>query len=437
MNTLRRAFLVLAAGGIGVQLLSAAPPPRLGGAGGGTTVADDSAHAYGRAAANLEPGHWTRLRAGKLLFVQTWLPAGSGQAEREGLGPLFNARSCEACHFQNGRGRLPDDALREQPALLFRLGLSTGEPEPRYGGQLQDQAVPPARPEGRGQVSLVKLSGRYPDGRPYTLQRPEVRLTGLRAGALAAGTRVSARIPSSLVGLGLLQAIPTADVVARADPEDADGDGVSGRPHWVTRAGAAVPALGRFGWRAAHPTLAAQIEGALREDMGLTVAGDASAAEVSAEQVERLVFYLSLLGVPERRGAEDPEVRRGEALFARVGCAACHTPAFTTGGADLPELAGQEVHPYTDLLLHDMGDELADGLPDDGGAGREWRTPPLWGLGRLGEVSGEVRLLHDGRARRAEDAILWHGGEGRRARDAFAALDARSRASLLRFLESL
>ena len=438
MNILRRAFVVLAAGGLGVPLLFAAATPRPGGAGGATTVTDDTAHAYGRAAANLEPGHWTRLREGKMLFVRSWRPAGSGQAEGEGLGPLFNARSCEACHFQNGRGRLPDDPLRGEPALLFRLGLATGGPEPRYGGQLQDQAVPPARPEGRGQVSLLTLHGRYPDGLPYVLQRPEVQLTGLRDGALASGTRVSTRMPPSLVGLGLLQAIPAADIVARADAGDTDGDGVSGRPHWVTPAGAAGPALGRFGWRAAHPTLVAQIGGALREDMGLTTAGGASPVpEVSAGQVERIAFYLSLLGVPERRGADDPEVRRGEALFGRVGCSACHTPAFTTGGADLPELAGQEVHPYSDLLLHDMGDALADGLPDDGGAGREWRTPPLWGLGRLGEVSGEVGLLHDGRARRAEEAILWHGGEGRRARDAFAALDARSRASLLRFLESL
>ena len=229
MSILRPAFFAFAAAVAGVRLLSAAAPAPAGGAGGATTIADDTAHAYGRAAANLEPGHWTRLREGKLLFVRTWLPAGSGQPEREGLGPLFNAASCEACHFQNGRGRLPDDPLRGEPALLFRLGLATGGPEPRYGGQLQDQAIAPALPEGRAEVSLVKQGGRYPDGRPYVLERPQVRLSGLRAGALAPGTKVSTRISSSLVGLGLLEAIPARAIVARADPNDANRDGVSAR----------------------------------------------------------------------------------------------------------------------------------------------------------------------------------------------------------------
>jgi CxxC motif-containing protein (DUF1111 family) len=357
-------------------------------------VADASSHAFGRAVANLHRERWSLLRSGKELFVRRW--------EAPLLGPLHNAVSCAGCHFLDGRGGPGGEA-----PVLLRLSVpgpgGRPLPEPRYGGQLQDRAVAGARPEAAVFLEWKERKGRYPDGSPYLLRRPRWRLEQLAHGQLDPATRLSPRIPPTLVGLGLLVGVP------------------AGAP-------------GRFGWKGSEATLLGQVTRALQEDLGLS--------ELGAEEPRRLAAYVRLLGVPARRGIDRPEVRRGEVLFQRIGCAGCHLPELRTDpAASLPELAGQTIYPYTDLRLHDLGPDLADlrrdGRPDRAPSSRAWRTAPLWGLGLLHTVTGEVRLLHDGRARNPEEAILWHGGEARPAREGFQKLPAADRAGVLAFLESL
>lgn len=411
-----------------------------------------SPNAYGHALANLEHAHWAELRDGKAIFLTTWVAPGRAAAEharrgpgaqvRDGLGPTFNATSCEDCHFRDGRGGLPRDprdpgAMAPPPRLVKLAGPSGLGAEPSFGFQLQDRALPPAAPEGRLELAFRAVTGHYPDGSAYDLQAPEL---AIRA-PLAPGTRTSLRSPPSLIGLGLLEAVPDAALLALADPDDADHDGISGRVNRVRdRTGAEV--IGRFGWKASQPSLWLQNATALREDLGVSTPAfpDPGFAppELAAADLERLTRYTRLLGPPERRDTGDPEVVRGAELFATSGCAGCHRPQLTTGAVtDLPELAHQTIAPYSDLLLHDLGDALADDRPDGDATGREWRTAPLWGLGLLRVVTGDVRLLHDGRARSAEEAILWHGGEAQAARDRFTRLARADRAALLRFLASL
>jgi CxxC motif-containing protein (DUF1111 family) len=258
-------------------------------------------------------------------------------------------------------------------------------------------------------------------------------------------------MPPPLVGLGLLEAIPEDAVVARADPDDGDGDGISGRVHVVADPESGAPRLGRFGWKAAQATLRHQAAAAFRADMGVTSrvfpepdCGSAQAGcggrgvEVRNGDLDDLAAYLALLGMQARRDADDPVVERGEDLFAEAGCAGCHTPSLvTTPFHPLAELRSQTIQPYTDLLLHDMGPGLAATLPEGNASGSEWRTPPLWSIGLTREVSGGEAYLHDGRARTLAEAILWHGGEGRRARNAFAAMSAPDQEALLAFLRSL
>ena len=432
-------------------------------------AAAQSPNAYGHALANLEHAHWNELRDGKAIFLTTWVRPGTAAAERairgpgsqvrDGLGPQFNATSCEACHFRDGRGGPPLDLRGPRPAgvpappppRLLRLGLVglDGQlvAEPRYGLQLQDHALPPIAPEAQLQVAFHAIDGHYPDGAAYALQAPDITVRELAHGPLASGTRSSLRSPPSLIGLGLLEAVPNAEFLALADPDDADHDGISGRTHRVRDPRTGVHALGRFGWKASQPSLWLQNATALREDLGVTtpvfpdapsISLVAAAPELDAADLERLTRYTRLLGPPSRRDLGDPDVLRGEQLFTTTGCATCHHPQLTTGDVtDLPELAHQTITPYTDLLLHDLGDGLADDRPDGEATGREWRTAPLWGLGLLRIVTGDVRLLHDGRASSPEEAILWHGGEAQGARDRFTRLARRDRAALLRFLAAL
>ena len=406
---LASAAAVMAAAGAPLSSL----PPSVQ-SGGDTTVTDASQHAFGRALANLHRERWPLLRSGKKLFVRRW--------PTPPLGPLHNAGSCEGCHFFDGRGG-PDGGA----PVLLRLGIpgpgGRRLPEPRYGAQLQDRAVAGARAEGSISLQWEEMRGRYPDGAPYRLRRPRWHLERLAFGPLHRAVRVSPRIPPSLVGLGLLEAVPEATLRSHADPGDANGDGIAGRL-----------GPGRFGWKAGEPNLQDQVTRALAEDLGLS--------ELSGGEARRLTAYVQLLAVPARRGLDRPEVRRGEALFEQTGCTGCHLPELRTAPtASFPELADQTIRPYTDLLLHDLGRDLADlrrnGRPDRAPSSRAWRTAPLWGLGLLGTVTGEVRLLHDGRARTPEEAILWHGGEARRSLKRFRALPAADRRALLSFLDSL
>lgn len=422
--------------------------------GGSTTVFDSSHNAFGHGLGNMERSRWMQLREGKRLFMRDWAAHSPGMA-----GPLSNASGCGACHFKDGRGRPLPDPGPEAP-LLVRLSVPspdspTGSLEPVYGGQLNDQAAPGVPAEGTVEVSYVRLMGRYADGTPYTLRKPSYRITGLAYGPLAPQAMLSPRIPAPVFGLGLLEAIAEDAIVARADPEDRDGDGVSGRPNRVFSVRTGEAALGRFGWKANQPSLEQQVASAFSEDLGLTSplypernctarqqscrsSSEAQGPELTQHQLERTTLYLRLLAVPARRDAAAPAVRRGEALFQQLGCATCHQPVFKTGEvSDIPELSQQTIRPYTDLLLHDMGPELADGRPDSEASGSEWRTPPLWGLGLLEVVNRQLRLLHDGRALSFEEAVLWHGGEAAAARERFEKLERPEREALIAFLRSL
>jgi CxxC motif-containing protein (DUF1111 family) len=417
--------------------------------GGATTVFDTSHNAFGRALANLAPGRWKLMREGKALFAKDWAARGKGAA-----GPLSNAVSCTSCHFKDGRGHPPRELGAEAPHLL-RLSIPSGDPDPVYGWQLNDRAVPGIPAEGTVEVTWSEVAGRYPDGTAYALRKPLHRATGLAYGPLDSRILISPRVPTPVFGLGLLEAVPEEAILALADPDDSNGDGVSGRPNRIPSARTGRAVLGRFGWKASQPTVEQQIARAYSEDLGLTSSPYSESTctphqkecravpasgepEISDHELKRTALYIRLLAVPARRDWTEPAVLRGKTLFAQTGCAACHYPALKTGEVpDLPELSGQTLRPFTDFLLHDMGDDLADGRPDGEATGREWRTPPLWGLGLLEAVNRQVRLLHDGRARSVEEAILWHGGEAAGSRDRFKKLDAAEREALLRFLRSL
>ena len=431
--------------------------------GGDTTVVSTNRNSFGLAAANLSRLERRTFEVGDSFFSQNWVTAPASTEARDGLGPTFNALSCSSCHTLDGRGQPPADADDGERGLLFRLSVPGADadtggplPEPSYGGQLQDRAILGVPAEGRFTISYDVIHGAYGDGEPYSLLSPRYHFTDLAFGPMRADTMVSPRIAPAVFGVGLLEAIPEADILALADPEDGDGDGISGRANrvWDARRGAA--ALGRFGWKANAPTVEQQVAGAFLGDIGITSplfpddncpAGQAAcraaphggAPEIPQARLDKTVFYNRTLAAPAMRDAEDPQVRQGAVLFRQAGCAQCHTPQHTTAadGRGIAALGGQTILPYTDLLLHDMGAGLADNRPDFLADGREWRTPPLWGLGLIENVNGHTRLLHDGRARGIAEAILWHDGEGLAAREAFRNMSRAGRAALLRFLESL
>ena len=342
-------------------------------------------------------------------------------APSTGLGPIFNNVSCASCHSGDGRGRLSNS--------LQRIGTPAEDMLRRLGGpQIQDKAI-----------------------------------SGAEFETLPAGVPVSLRLPPPVFGAGLIDAIADATILSRADPDDLNGDGISGRPNWVTpldfsppnaRTNAAGQRIGRFGRKAQTSTLLEQTVEAYHQDMGITsdfrprennnplssVPADAADRvvdpEISPATVLAVVHYLRTLA-PPRPGNDTDQRREGRALFATVGCAGCHVSSMQTGPTEIAALSNQSVELYSDLLLHDMGDALADDRPDGGANGREWRTTPLWGLRLMRQfLDGQALLMHDGRARTVEDAVMVHGGEAKKARDAFAALTPSQRRALIDFVES-
>lgn len=429
----------------------------LGPLGGGGTVADTSRDAFGFPSPLLAASERRAFAVGNALFRANWVAAPASAKGLDGLGPLFNARSCSSCHARDGRSRPPEHEGDERHGLLVRIGVRVpGEPDrdhPRYGGQVQDDAIAGVQPELRVAIEWLASSGRYGDGEPFELLAPSYRLQEPADGPLGDDVVLGGRVAPQLVGLGLLEAIPDAALEALADPDDRDGDGVSGRLHRLGD-GPDAP-IGRCGWKATQPTVHTQTAGAFVHDMGITSpdhphepmptvqhervhAANGGEPEIDAAKLGRVVFYTRTLAVPAQRGADDPEVRDGHARFRSFGCAACHIETFVTGPVAFHErFAGQTIHPFTDLLLHDLGEALADQKRDGDARPGEWRTPPLWGLGLLEKVSGHERLLHDGRARGIAEAILWHGGEALAARERFRLAPASERRQLLAFLRSL
>lgn len=422
------------------------------------TVRSTGATAFGQGMEALTNDERRAFAVGNSFFNQNWVTAPASTEARDGLGPLFNAQSCSSCHFEDGRAQPPTSVDDPERGLLFKLSAvdedgSVG-PHPTYGSQFQDRSIRGVPAEGTVAIEVVEEPGRYPDGEAYSLGRPVYTLRDAD-GAELDDVLVSPRIAPAMFGVGLLEHVPEATILAAADPDDADGDGISGRAHLVPDPATGQQVLGRFGWKAATPTVRAQTVAAAANDIGITsdevpdqpcterqaaclAAPGGGEPEIAPSTVDRIVFYSRTLAVPARRDVGEPATAAGEAAFAEVGCASCHTPELKTGDdADIDALNGQVIRPYTDLLLHDLGPGLADERPDGDATGREWRTAPLWGIGLVETVNGHTRFLHDGRARDLEEAILWHGGEADASRRAFEALSAADRRALLTFLASL
>jgi len=421
--------------------------------------------AFSQFSANLDFARQLDFKVGDGIFRKQWVSSPSSTKSSDGLGPLFNARACQNCHLKDGRGRppLPGETA---VSMILKLSLPPSVPgdgplEPVYGGQLQTFAVQGLAAEGQVAIDYAPMPVRLADGRTVSLRKPAYRITDLGYGPMHPAVQTSPRVAPPMIGMGLLELIPEADILARADPDDRDGDGIRGIAQIGWSRVREREMLGRFGWKAGTPTIADQTAAAFANDMGLSTpplrisAGDcmpaqtqcleapngndeAEGIEVTQKMFDLVVFYARNLAVPGRIDAQKPKVLEGKRLFAEIGCAACHTPRHVTGNDPVqPHLSGQTIFPYTDLLLHDMGDGLADGRPEGRASGRHWRTAPLWGIGLTKTVSGHSLLLHDGRARDLLEAVLWHGGEAQAARDRVVGLDATKRAALIAFLESL
>jgi CxxC motif-containing protein (DUF1111 family) len=406
--------------------------------GGDTTVDDRTSNAFSLPAANLTAAALAEHQSGDVGFEAVFV---RGPAPiNPGLGPLYNHNACAACHNRDGRG-LPSFAAPGSQALV-RISVSDGTPPvpgapvpvPGLGGQLQDHGVFGVTPEIAIDLAWREVPGAYGDGEPYLLRAPAVTLTRADGTALPPSILTSLRQAPAVFGLGLLEAIPDDALVAAEDPDDRDGDGVSGRANRVWDVDAGAVRLGRFGHKAGQPSLVQQAAAAYANDMGVTSRRFDGEVEVADETIAATAFYTATLGVPARAPGD---VAAGEARFADFGCAACHTPVQHTGDHPAPAVADQTFAPYTDLLLHDLGDGLADGRPEFAADGREWRTPPLWGLGLVQTVLPNASYLHDGRARTVAEAILWHGGEAEAARERFRTAPAGDRRALLAFLSAL
>lgn len=418
--------------------------------GGETTVEAAGPDAFTRLAANAPAERRRDFTLGSRLFAIAWAPFPNPVKIFDGLGPTFNSDSCAGCHALNGRGRPPDVPGGTMGSMLVRLSGEDGAPHPDYGDQLNDRAIAGGIPEGRAIIEYDEVGGTYGDGTPYTLLRPRLAFADLAFGPLD-GALTSPRVAPAVIGLGLIEAVPEATLMGLEDPDDKDGDGISGR---INRLDAAR-AIGRFGWKANVADLRRQTAAAAIGDMGLTTSlfphqncppAQAACREAESEEgleisdafLDRIVTAMRTVAVPAQRNPKNPEVIAGFEAFRRFGCDACHIPTLMTDGTTpLPELRNQTFHPFTDLLLHDMGEGLADGRPDHDASGSEWRTPPLWGLGLVPTVNGHARLLHDGRARGFAEAILWHGGEAESAREAFRNAAEAERDALVAFLSSL
>lgn len=433
--------------------------------------------AFSHSSANMSFERELDFKIGNGLFKRLWVSAPSSTTSADGLGPLFNARSCQRCHLKDGRGHPPASAEDSAVSMFLRLSippqteeqralLASGRasvvPEPTYGGQLQDLAIRGHKAEGRMRIRYQEEPVTLADGTVVRLRRPSYDIVKLGYGPLHPEAMLSPRVAPPMIGLGLLEAVYEQDIESWADPEDRDGNGISGRVNRVWDDRRQSLALGRFGWKAGQPTLQQQSAHAINGDIGISAptmtapAGDCTAAqpvcleapdgntaqhdglEASAEMMELITFYSRNLAVPARRDLDDPQVLAGKQVFYDSGCAGCHRPKFVTRRDSLgPEQSFQLIWPYSDMLLHDMGAGLADHRPEGQASGREWRTAPLWGIGLTETVNGHTQFLHDGRARSLLEAILWHGGEAKASRQKVVALPKEKREALLAFLRSL
>jgi CxxC motif-containing protein (DUF1111 family) len=431
-----------------------------GGVNGSTSVLGDEA--FGTEVKNLTTDEQNAFVVGNSLFRSNWVIAPSSVQSLDGVGPILNAISCGSCHFKDGRAKPPASPTEALNGLLFRLsidGLGTHGaplPDPNYGGQLQDKAIMGVEPEAQVKVSYEEITGNYADGTPYSLRRPVYEFYNLKYGALPPSVKYSPRIAQQVMGLGLLENVAESDILSIADENDANKDGISGRANRVWDASQQKTVMGRFGWKANEPTVRQQTAGAFNGDMGITSSlfpndhltpiqqqlyanvPNGGTPELTDEQLRKITTYIQSLAVPIRRNVNTPSVIQGKNLFIQLQCQSCHRMEMTTSNlSSIGALNNQKIRPYTDLLLHDMGNDLADNRPDFLATGTEWRTPPLWGIGLIKNINKHTFLLHDGRARNIEEAILWHGGEGEKSKNEFKKLSKTERDAVIAFLESL
>ena len=444
--------------------------------GAATTKAIVNGDAFSHFSTNLTFAEEEEFKLGNALFRKLWVSSPSSTQASDGLGPLFKARACQSCHLKDGRGHPPEGAA-DATSMFLRLARPARTEQERemiarhevlnfpditYGEQLQDLAVPGLKAEGEMVISYEETPVTLADGKTVSLRKPSYSAANLNYGPLEADVTLSPRIAPQMIGMGMIQAIHDADLLARADPDDADGDGISGRPAIVRDHRTGKIRLGRFGLKAQNASVRDQSSSAFVGDLGISNPdapfhhGDCTDAQTDClarangvqerlgdteapdPVLDLVTFYSENLAVPARRNPGDRDVLKGKELFYRSGCTGCHTPKFVTRrDAGNKAHAFQLIWPYSDFLLHDMGEGLSDGQQVGIANGREWRTPPLWGIGLTQTVNQHTFFLHDGRARNLTEAILWHGGEAQAARDAFASFDTAERAALLAFLESL
>lgn len=417
-----------------------------------------------------------KFKLGNALFRKLWVSSPSSTQASDGLGPLFNARACQSCHLKDGRGHPPENDV-DATSMFLRLArpaqtdaemealannTSAVLPDPVYGGQLQDLAVPGLQAEGKMVIAYQEVTTPLEDVTVVSLRKPTYSVAELGYGPMHPMTTLSPRIAPPMIGLGLVEAIHPADIVANADPDDQDGDGISGKIALARDPESGAILLSRFGWKAQNLTVRSQSAGAFAGDIGVSTPdvpshhGDCTDfqsdclrlatgvqtrlgdTEAPDPVIDLVTFYSKNLAVPARRNVNDAVVLRGKELFYSVGCASCHIPKFVTRrDTEHREQAFQLIWPYSDFLLHDMGEGLADGQQVGVANGHEWRTPPLWGIGLTETVNNHTFFLHDGRARNLTEAVLWHGGEAESSRNAFASMIEDERSALIAFLESL
>ncbi len=444
-------------------------------AGAATLPYRDDREVFSTPPVNLTFEQGLEFRLGEALFDKLWVFSPSSTRASDGLGPVYNARACQRCHIRDGRGHLPEGPDYRSASTFLRVSIPGPvppmlraipdyigmSPEPTYGWQLQDFSSPGVNPEYRLSVTYTEEEITLNGGEVVRLRKPSFEATALKYGPLHARAMLSPRVAPPMIGLGLLEAIPAADILALADPDDQNGDGISGRANLVWSKEFRQVMLGRFGLKAGTATIHEQSAAAFSGDIGISTPlfpqpygdctalqdacrsaphgdGDVRVTEIDQPNMDLVTFYSRNVSVPARRDLDAPEVLRGKSVFYDSGCASCHRPKFVTHRLlDRPEQSFQLIWPYSDLLLHDMGEGLADNRPEARATGREWRTAPLWGIGMTQQVSDRATFLHDGRARTLLEAILWHGGEAQAARDTVVALPPDDRAALITFLESL
>ncbi len=403
------------------------------------------------------------FKIGKRIFRTNWVPAPASTTGLDGLGPTFNAKSCGKCHVREGRGLPLEKSGNESLGFLMRLSVPGqdihGGPNPviGYGGQLQTTGILDIKGEANLNVIYEYIQKKYPDGTPYELRKPIYTITNPHYGVLPADLMTSPRVGQQTIGLGFLDALSENEILKNADENDANGDGISGRANYVWDIREQKVKIGKFGWKANVSTLEQQIASAFHQDIGLTTSifpnqncpdpqnscqklpnGNNKSFEVPDFELSKITFYQATLGVPKRRNYKNKNVLEGKALFHKLNCITCHSIGLKVEKSEIfPKMNGTVINPYSDFLLHDMGEELADNRPDFLANGKEWRTQPLWGIGLINTVNNHTFLLHDGRARNIEEAILWHGGESEKSKKEFMNLTKKERQQVLDFVKSL